>query len=331
MNVNDNRRGGLAIIVPVYKIQFLERALESLKRQSMNQARIYIFDDASPHPVEATVRKCMADASLPWVYERFEKNMGGVSLTGHYDRCVRKTTEDWVWIFSDDDLMEADCIGGFWKTIEATNGESDLYCFDSLEIDSSEKVISLHPPLPEWESWKQHAYFIFRTCRFVPQQAMVFSRAAFETLGGFIPFPLAWASDFATAIALGRRRGIRRISDGKIHFRTSGQNVSSSDEGDRATQKVMADLQFIRWFFQKIEAEPDAHFPLSDEILRHTALSWLKKQLIAFHVWYGFERSREVIRFLNEVCHESRSKAALRMIDLNFRMLFYSIRSLKFS
>ena len=51
------------------------------------------------------------------VYRRFDTNLGGVDLPGHWDRCIALAKEPVVWFFSDDDLMPQDGGRAYYKSI----------------------------------------------------------------------------------------------------------------------------------------------------------------------------------------------------------------------
>ncbi len=316
----------LAIIVPAYKARFLVKTLASIARQHSTNTRLYIFDDASPEPIETITREALATCPIPWSYVRFEQNVGGRSLCEHYDRCIREITEDWVWVFSDDDVMEPGCVESFFASLPPNGTRHEVYCFDSVEIDSEDRIISIHPPLAEWESWKQHTYLVFRGCRFVPQQAVVFSRASFQKLGGFVPFPLAWGSDFATVIVLAAETGIKRIAGAKVRFRSSGENISTTNDSRRSAQKLQALMQLIAWLFRQLEKSGDANFPLADETIRKLSTLWFKRQLVALHIWYSPKECIQIARFLQNTCGESYGKSLLRMLALNLGMVWHTIR-----
>ena len=71
----------LAIIIPYYKFTFFEATLQSLADQTNKQFKVYIGDDASPDSPETILKKY--HGKFDFVYHRFEKNLGSVSLTKH--------------------------------------------------------------------------------------------------------------------------------------------------------------------------------------------------------------------------------------------------------
>jgi glycosyltransferase involved in cell wall biosynthesis len=153
----------LAIIIPTYRVRFLERTLSSLAAQTDRRFHIYVGDDASPEAIEPIVKKFQA--RLPLTYHRFSENLGGRSLTQQWSRCIALSTEPWVWLFSDDDVMEPDCVASFYRTLAATHGGFNVYRFNTLVIDEDDQPLRLNPPHPEVESGMQFLYFLLRGLR----------------------------------------------------------------------------------------------------------------------------------------------------------------------
>ena len=112
----------LAILIPAYKPDFLAQALQCLARQTDQRFAIYIFDDASPADIHGIARSILG--ARPFIFKRFEKNLGGTSLPQHWNRCVAETNEPWLWLFSDDDLMDDNCVAAFHKFLETEDAES---------------------------------------------------------------------------------------------------------------------------------------------------------------------------------------------------------------
>src|ERR1700679_2366053 len=94
----------LTIVIPYYKLRFLDAALASLAAQSRQGFKVFIGDDASPEDPRDVLRKYQDVLDIR--YLRFSENLGRSSLVKQWDRCVRETDSEWVWLFSDDDLAE---------------------------------------------------------------------------------------------------------------------------------------------------------------------------------------------------------------------------------
>src|SRR5690348_11740615 len=99
----------LAIVIPAYKPDFLRAALDSIAAQTDRRFRVYIGDDCGP-PAIAEASAELAKKGVDVVYHRFGDNLGGRSLPAQWNRCVGLSTEPWVWLFSDDDVMAPDCV-----------------------------------------------------------------------------------------------------------------------------------------------------------------------------------------------------------------------------
>jgi len=125
----------LAIIIPAYKGSFLAEALASIAAQTDRRFRVYVGDDASPEDLRKICDEFQADIDLK--YCRFEEKFGGKSLVDQWCRCIELSTEPWIWLFADDDVMEKGCVDCFYRGLEETRGAYDVYRFNTLTIASS--------------------------------------------------------------------------------------------------------------------------------------------------------------------------------------------------
>ncbi len=121
---------GLAIVISAYKGKFIRKTIESIAGQTNMKFRLYICDDASPD----YLWKELAGIDLSTeqlVYNRFDSNLGGKSLTAQYHRCIDLCEEPWLWLFSDDDIMGPNCVETFYSALDKTNAEYDVYRFNT--------------------------------------------------------------------------------------------------------------------------------------------------------------------------------------------------------
>ena len=111
-------QNNLAIVIPAYKSTFLAAALDSIAAQTCQDFTLYIGDDCSPNNLEEIVDKYRDKINI--VYKRFDTNLGGKDLVAQWERCIDTTQgEEWLWLFSDDDVMEKNCVEEFYKTINS--------------------------------------------------------------------------------------------------------------------------------------------------------------------------------------------------------------------
>lgn len=266
----------LVIVIPAYKPEFLALTLQSIARQQFKCFRVYVGDDASPADLAGICRNYEQELDLHYV--RFPFNLGQKNLVAHWNRCVQLTTEPWVWLFSDDDLMEPDCVGRLLDGIRSEGERFDLFHFNVTTIDAAGAVLRHEPEFPPALAAHEFAAARLRCelASYAPDY--IFSRAAFDRIGGFVEFPLAWCSDDATWIAIAGSRGIRTLDGPKVRWRLSGQNISASS-GTTVLSKAEALVSFLLWLDDYLRKEL---FDPGDrrivEVMEHSP-SWLYRQM----------------------------------------------------
>ena len=111
----------LAIVIPYFKFDKFEETLNSLDRQTNNNFNVYIGDDASPYSPESLINKF--DFSNRLIYQRFNENLGKISLTSQWERCLKLVSggENWIMILCDDDVLADNCVSEFYFNINKFN------------------------------------------------------------------------------------------------------------------------------------------------------------------------------------------------------------------
>jgi glycosyltransferase involved in cell wall biosynthesis len=252
----------LAVIIPAFKADFLPRTLDSLLRQTDQRFNIYVCDDASPEDIESITRSVLGNR--PYVYRRFEKNLGGKSITKHWDRCVALATEPWIWLFSDDDLMDPGCVEAIHRFLDSEEDSTDLLRFDGWIINEQDEIKELFPCNFDRESWLEFAYGRLMGWRRSFMQQLVFRRSTLEQAGGFLDLPLGWSSDDAVIIQIGRRRRLRRIPEARVYWRHSGVNLMPDLSLKARTRKLRAICLFLRWLRSELQ-QPREHLFEGDD------------------------------------------------------------------
>lgn len=265
----------VSVVIPAFKADFLHEALDSLVRQGDLRFEVVVADDASPHDL-ATIASRFADR-LDLRYHRFESNLGGRDLPAQWDRAVAQANGDWILLLGDDDMV---CEGAFlrlFEALESCGDRYDLFRFTCRKIDSAGKVIATNPDIPLLERSVDFIRSRFRGERQSFTCEYVFSRKAFDRLGGFVSFPLAWCSDDATWFALGQR-GIRRVEGACSEWRLSAVNISARDPR-RSGMKMRAVSEFIAWFERYLKDNPDCLADVEEALIRHECREWLLRNL----------------------------------------------------
>ena len=230
--------GRLAVIIPAYKGAHLEAMLDSFAAQTDRRFRIYVADDASPENLAEIVAPFRNRLDL--VYHRFPQNLGQSSLVNHWDRAINLSDEEWIWLFSDDDLVSPDCVQAFWTDPTRQSDRICLLRFHSDLIDADGKriphsIISAYPPE---QSWDEHILALTKphNAQLIMIQNIIFPRALYRQQGGFRDYRLGMWTDIVTWADWARVGGIHTLPFGRVSFRVHPSGFSGNTlwgSGDR--------------------------------------------------------------------------------------------------
>ena len=246
----------LAIIIPAYKATFLPAALDSIATQTCKDFTLYVGDDCSPEPIGSIVEQYREKIEL--VYQRFDSNLGGKDLVAQWERCIALSQDEpYIWLFSDDDVMEPNCVEQLLRTIDETKGAYDLYHFDSYRIDENGTFELLRKPYPSILT----SYDYYRGKMMGKYDSYVvenvFSRRIYEQSGGFKNFDLAWGTDVATWCIFSNDKGMCSVPGALIGWRRSSQNITPKKTRETAERKLMADCAFLCWAYRFYQQKTD--------------------------------------------------------------------------
>ncbi|MEQ1858115.1 MAG: glycosyltransferase family A protein, partial [Longimicrobiales bacterium] len=265
----------LAIVIPAYKPDFFRAALASVADQTDRRFRVYVGDDAGPPEIAGVCAEAAA-SGLDLVYHRFEENLGGRSLTAHWNRCVALSNEPWVWLFSDDDVMGPDCVAAVLDEI-ATGKTTEVLRFDTEVIDRRGGTLEVNPAHPEVETGTDFIYSRLRGERNSYVVEYVFRRAAFDRAGGFPDFPVAWCSDDVAWYSFSGGGGIRTLRRGLVRWRASGVNITDAKRRNQR-EKLDAGARFLRFVRDNV-APRDHDVARSPEDWRRAEERWWVGQI----------------------------------------------------
>lgn len=315
----------LAIIIPAYKINFLAEAINSIVNQTNKNFHLYIFNDDSPYDVETVVRKYSSVHNLS--YHRFDTNLGKKSLVQHWERCIQKTTEQWLWLFSDDDVMDPQCVEKFYHAINKSENKFDLYRFNTITINENGNIIKINPPHPNIESGLEFLYHRLNLHRLSFAPEYIFSRSIYESTGGFIEFPLAWCSDDATWIKFSSSKGILLIEGAKVSWRNSTINIGGLRKYF-PYQKLEALMQFLEWVnqFKKINITHDNKYYI--HLFLNSEKKWFYHQLVVAKVFILPKHILECVYRLNVLWKIPRKRIVFKLMLHNLLLLGHSVVTL---
>lgn len=247
----------LAIVIPAWKSDYISAAVDSILQQSCADFHLYIGDDASPNRIAEVLGARLKDKRI--TYHQFSENIGRTDLVAQWERCIDLVgDEEWIWLFSDDDLMDKCCVEVLQKQFEASI-DADLLRFPVSCIDANGNVVRefvfRQPPTPK-------AFLELRWRNEMDSFVVeyVFRKSAFIKRGRFQKFDLAWGADDATWMKMMEKRPPLYLPQGRVFWRKSGLNISSNEKDEKlATRKVKARLGFLRWSFERYAEAVESH------------------------------------------------------------------------
>ncbi|GHE39065.1 glycosyltransferase family 2 protein [Sphingobacterium griseoflavum] len=239
----------LAVVIPAYKPDFLEEALESLKAQTNTEFVVYVGDDFGPSEIKIICDRYRSDLKL--FYVRFDSNMGGSNLVGQWNRCLEMVQdEEWVWLFSDDDTLDENCVQSFYEELNSENDHIDIFHYNINIIDDAGTVKSAEKPFPELLDVE--SFILQRSSGVIKSYVVeyIFKKEILTDLGGFVDFPTAWHSDEATVMYAARKGEIKTINGARVNWRSSPYNITPNAKNkDVVLQKVKASVEFASWLY----------------------------------------------------------------------------------
>jgi glycosyltransferase involved in cell wall biosynthesis len=242
----------LAVVIPFYKLSFLEELLQSLAQQTCLDFSVYIGDDCSPADPREVIGRYRDRLDIDYV--RFEQRLGGTSLTRQWNRCVGLCKgESWIWVLPDDDLPSTNAVEVYYTALRSDKDEDiNIIRFPVNMIDSTGKPLFESPEVSYLETNRDFYVEHLRGRRgpFTLGEN-IFRRSRLEDIGGFIDFPRAWGSDHATVIAAASGGLIKTTSDAKFAFRLSDTNITN--QTDDGPEKLEGRIAFLKWMRENQE------------------------------------------------------------------------------
>jgi len=263
----------LAVVIPAYKGTFLRKSLQSLAFQTRKDFKVYIGDDNSPDDLESICSEYKTKLNIH--FTKFEFNIGAKKLVTQWKRCISLSKdEEWLWLFSDDDIADENCVEVFYKTIEQDKSGYDVYRFNTNIINDKDVVISVTPESPFIDTSENMALEILLGKRGNSMPDHIFSRHIYNKCGGFVETDFAQAADWATSILFSKEKGICTMQNAKVNWRMGNYNISGNASKNRS-EKLIGYLQFLQWVlnhFMYLESQENSEY---QKIKRATVFSLL--------------------------------------------------------
>jgi glycosyltransferase involved in cell wall biosynthesis len=264
----------LAIVIPAFKATYFNETLDCFVKQTNKNFHIYIGDDHSNSNLEELILPYFD--KLPLTYYRFETNIGAKHIVDQWERSISLTKdEEWIWLFSDDDLVDENAVEVFWNIVAATHGSKDIYSFNTCVINKTGGIISNPPDVPSFETSEEMAYNLLIGKRANCMPDHIFTRAIFKKNKGFVKTVYGQGADWANSILFSSANGYCLIPGALVYWRFSGDNISSVAFRHKS-QMIKGHFQFIRWIllhFNYLKEERPEDFEKIRDAARQNLLS----------------------------------------------------------
>ena len=245
-----------SVTIPAYKAQFLKEAIESVTSQTYNDWELIIVDDCSPENLEAIVKPFLADSRIS--YYRNEKNCGAVNVVDNWNICLSHCTGDYVICMGDDDRLQLCCLEEYQRLIAQHPG-LNVYHARTQIIDEAGNSFEIQKEWPSYETCQEMLCAQWKDNRKQFIGDFLFSRQWLTDNKGYVKFPLAYSSDWATANLAAKEKGIANGKTIMFEYRTHRGTISRS-QNLRLT--VIACDEAFQWYkLQFAELLPDVFLP----------------------------------------------------------------------
>ena len=231
-----------SFVLPAYKSDYLQDAIESILQQTLNDFELIIVDDASPYNLESIVKQ-YNDQRI--VFHRNEVNIGGKNLVMNWNKCIKYAKGEYVILASDDDiyspffLQQVDERIKDYPDVDIIRSRVNRIESDGI-ITDIEQIYKPFMPFSEFVF-----YWLKGIINCIANYA--FKRTVLLDAGGFVDMPCAWYSDDITIVNMSVN-GIATTDDALFYFRTSDKSISWTFNQETIRKKWKANGMFYQWF-----------------------------------------------------------------------------------
>ena len=250
----------LAIVIPYYRITFFRETLECLAVQTNQRFNVYIGNDASPENPDNLLKEF--EGKFNFTYKKFADNLGGISLTKQWERCLNMMQdEEWFMILGDDDVLGNKVVESFYSHKEEINKISNVVRFSTQLIDENAEPLSKVWVQPKLENairsyWRKSigqnrstlSEFIFRKIKYDQFK--------------FRAFYLAWSSDDLAVIDFSDGCPIFSINSEIIYIRLWRGSISGLEDNLKIKNNAIRESTkvLLRDYSKRMDAETRKFF-----------------------------------------------------------------------
>lgn len=245
-----------SVTIPAYKSQFLREAIESVASQTYTDWELVVVDDCSPEDLHAIVEPFLTDSRIR--YYRNEKNCGAVDVVDNWNICLSRCTGDYVICMGDDDRLLPCCLEEYRRLI-AQYPDLNVYHARTRIIDGGGNTVETQEEWPSYETCQEMLDAQWKDNRKQFIGDFLFSRRWLTDNDGYVRFPLAYCSDWATANLAAKEKGIANGRNFMFEYRSHHDTISRSQD---LRLTFAACNQAFRWYEDRFaDLLPDVFKP----------------------------------------------------------------------
>lgn len=215
----------ISVGIPAYNSgRFIAEAIRSVLDQTFSDFEIIICDDRSTDNTEQVVRS-FNDKRM-----RYVKNEARLGPAGNFNRCIMRSSGEYMYIFHSDDVMLKDNLK---KKADILSAYPDVGLVHSgwYKIDGTGKVLSRDGPENDYiRGGVDYFKDLILLSPFICAPSVMVRKECYDKLGGFNSrFP--YCCDYDMWLRFPLFYSVSYLSEPLIKYRVYGGNMSLSSGG----------------------------------------------------------------------------------------------------
>jgi glycosyltransferase involved in cell wall biosynthesis len=213
----------ISVIVPIYNTKnYLDKCLQSIINQTMQEIEIICIDDCSPDDSYLIVERFMAqDSRVSLIRHEKNKGSGGARNTG-----ILAAKADFLASVDSDDYIKPEMMQTLWDFSE--NGKYDVVSCGYICTNTKGEEISFDKPISEVLINKKNSVDIF-TCMNVPFWNKLWRRSLFVGNKIYFPEKLFFQDSATTPRIIAKSQTIKTIENELYYYLIRPDSVTTTN------------------------------------------------------------------------------------------------------
>lgn len=242
----------VSIAIPCYKARFLKEAISSVLSQTYHNIEVIVVNDQSPENISGIIAS-FSDSRIRYYIN--DKNIGAENPANNWNKCLSYARGEYFCLLCDDDIYEPDFVEQM-LFLAKKHPNADVFRSRANFINAAGKELNRYASAPEWESMEDYLWHVCRDYRSQTISEWFYRTKVLKENNGYALLPLAWYADYLSIYRFSRKGGIVSTYRILVHFRLSGENISSQDNKNNI-KKIEAQNLFRSEVEKLLEGNPN--------------------------------------------------------------------------